>query len=357
MNDDGALRRGAARVLEEREAAGLCGLVGGLDHVVINTEPVNFEATVGEMLAFTGYGVAEAFEDGERRVCVLSLPGSADILVTARKGGVNPFAAANAGPKTAAMPNARLETFVFASPDAPRLALLQRGRGVAFLSNRVLDRPGCRFIQTAPSAFTGNSIGYVQWKSGARRSYATSGAKDTPLDLVKPNKAYLAGIGRLDHVATRVRAEERDAAILEFMGLTNYDFAFAVYVESLNSITSVARLSPGDYAQVFTSGIAPFRNLEESGPTEKFIYNYNTRAHHLAFETRGIEDAVAGLARDGLDFLSDLIGSREEGLKQIFSTMSPTTFLVNEYITRYDGFDGFFTKGNVTLLTKSTEKQ
>jgi hypothetical protein len=357
QNDDAALLRGVTQVIEERKAAGLDGLVGGLEFVVINTEPANFMKTVAEFLAFTGHDIVEAFEDEACKVCVLSRPGSADVLVSARLRGGNPFAAANAGPKTGSMPDARLETFVFSSPDLPRLALIQRGRGVAFLSPTVLDRPACRFIQTAPSAFTGNSVGFVQWKAGARRSYATSRAKSLSLNLVKPNKAYLAGIGKLDHAATRVRAEERDAAILEFMGLTNYSFDFAVYVESLNSITSVARLSADDYAQVFTSGIAPFKNLEESGPTEKFIYNYNTRAHHLAFETQNIEDAVVGLKADGLGFISDLVGSREEGLKQIFSQMSPTTFLINEYIKRYDGFDGFFTKSNVTLLTKATENQ
>jgi hypothetical protein len=356
-NDDAALLRGVERVLEERRAVGLGGLVGGLECVVINTEAANFARTVAEFLAFTGHDLAEAFEDGRRRVCVLSRPGSADILVGARLRGDNPFAALNAAPKTASLPNARLETFVFSSPDLSRLARLQRARGVAFLSPEVLDHPSGRFLQTAPSALTGNSIGYVQWAPGARRAYAGPGAKALDLGLVKPDRPYLAGIGRLDHVATRVRAEERDAAILEFMGLTNYHFDFAVYVESLNSITSVARLSADDYAQVFTSGIAPFTNLAESGPTEKFIHNYNTRAHHLAFETSNIEDAVAGLAADGLGFISELVGSREEGLKQIFSQMSPTTFLVNEYIKRFDGFDGFFTKGNVTLLTKATENQ
>jgi hypothetical protein len=36
---------------------------------------------------------------------------------------------------------------------------------------------------------------------------------------------------------------------------------------------------------------------------------------------------------------------------------SPHTLLVNEYIHRYEGFDGFFTRGNVEMLTKATERQ
>jgi hypothetical protein len=56
-------------------------------------------------------------------------------------------------------------------------------------------------------------------------------------------------------------------------------------------------------------------------------------------------------------FLLDLVGSPDEGLKQTFTKGSPNTFLVNEYIHRYGDFDGFFTKSNVTDLTKATDAQ
>ena len=58
-----------------------------------------------------------------------------------------------------------------------------------------------------------------------------------------------------------------------------------------------------------------------------------------------------------MDFLIELIGSPKEGLKQTFSYPSKSTFLVNEYIYRYNGFDGFFTKENVADLTGATSKQ
>ena len=70
-----------------------------------------------------------------------------------------------------------------------------------------------------------------------------------------------------------------------------------------------------------------------------------------------IEDTFASIKDDGMDFLIELVGSREEGLKQTFTVASPHTLLVNEFIHRYDDFDGFFTKSNVTLLTAATEKQ
>jgi len=58
-----------------------------------------------------------------------------------------------------------------------------------------------------------------------------------------------------------------------------------------------------------------------------------------------------------MKFLLELIGSKEEGLKQTFSAQSMNTLLVNEYIHRYGDFKGFFTKSNVTLLTEATDLQ
>ena len=140
------------------------------------------------------------------------------------------------------------------------------------------------------------------------------------------------------------------------MKLTNYNFDFAIYVKPHNSITSVARLSPKDFAMVFTSGISPYISDEISGPTEKFIHNYGSRVHHIAFQTEAIEDTYNSLVRDEMKFLIELVGSPEEGLKQTFTEPSGNTLLVNEYIHRYGDFDGFFSKSNVTLLTAGYRK-
>jgi 4-hydroxyphenylpyruvate dioxygenase-like putative hemolysin len=108
---------------------------------------------------------------------------------------------------------------------------------------------------------------------------------------------------------------------------------------------------------VFTSGITRFRNNADSGPTEKFIQNYGTRVHHMAFRTIDIEATVETLKKDGMTFLLDLVGSENEGLRQIFSEPSQNTLIVNEYIQRYGDFDGFFTRSNVERLTRATERQ
>ena len=332
---DDYLRREVPRVLEERERSGLAGLVGGLECVIINTEPEHMKSATGELLLYTGLTPMEAFEDGMHRTCVLRTEGSADFLVRARLGGENPFAPFNSHPKAVHLPNTRLETFVFDVKDINRYVEIQKARGVKFLTDDIVLGDHYAFIQTAPSRHTGNSTGVIQW-TGERGNYATSGCRGLGWNLTKPGLPHLGNIGRLDHTATRIEAGDRDAAIVEFMELTNYDF---------------------DFAMVFTSGIHGFTGDDSAGPTERFIHNYGTRVHHMAFQTERIDQAYEALVADGEGFLIELVGSEEEGLKQTFSEPSQHTLLVNEYIHRYGGFDGFFTRSNVTLLTGATGKQ
>jgi len=354
-NNDRVLLARVERTLATRKQYGLEGLTGGLEAVIINVEPAQLRATVEEYLRYTGYDFATAFEDDDAVTCVLALPGAADILLRTRKRGGNPFRSFNRGPKTVSQQDARLETLVFKAHDLEKYLSGQQQRGQLFLNPSPLVTANYAFIQSRPSRFTGNSVGLVEWRGG--RDWSTPRCRPLDWSFAKPNLPHLKNIGFLDHAATRVRAEERDDAIIEFMGLTDYNFVFAVYVESLNSITNVARLCAGDYAQVFTSGIEPFSTPETSGPTEMFIHNFGLRVHHLAFATAEIDATYAALIADGMEFLVELVGSREEGLQQTFTKPSPRTYLVNEYIQRYDGFEGFFTKSNVRVLTASTGKQ
>lgn len=64
-----------------------------------------------------------------------------------------------------------------------------------------------------------------------------------------------------------------------------------------------------------------------------------------------IEHAVDRIATQGRDFLLDIIGSRDQGLKQIFSSASEHSSLIIEYVQRFDDFQGLFTKENVAALT------
>lgn len=343
-------------MLEERKKAGLEGLVGGLECVIINTEPSRQKKTVTELLRYTGLEFSYVFEDEDFKTCVLKTKGSADFLIRSRLHIANPFAKFNRFSKSKTLPHTRLETFVFGTSDLEKYVSIQKSRGIKFLSDDIIKTTNYFFIQTKPSLLTGNSIGFIQWRR-EKGNYPDSRSKTLHWDFDKPNRYYLENIGFLDHAATRVEAEDRDSAIIEFMELTNYNFDFAIYVNPLNSITNVARVSKKDFAMVFTSGITPFVNDKVSGPTEKFMHHYGPRVHHLAFRTQHIEGTFAAVKKDGMGFLIELLGSPSEGLKQTFTLPSKHTFLVTEYIHRYGDFDGFFTKSNVTLLTAATEKQ
>lgn len=355
-DNDRQLHEAAQDLIKKRTDNGLEGLVKGLDHIIINTEPDNQESAAQELLDYTGLNCTEAFETKNTIVYVLKTRDSADFLVTSRKDNDNPFRDYNLHPKSAHLPNTRLETLVFETPDLEKYVAIQKNLGVTFMTDDIIETENRLFIQSKPSAYTGNSTGFIQWLSG-KDSYQTS--RDKPLDKMprKPQMKYLEKIKYLDHIATRVRAENRDKAILEFMNLTNYNFEFAIHLEKLNSITSVTRRSKNDFALVFTSGIAADTSEESMGPTEKFIRNYGTRAHHMAFHTEDIEDTFNHLKINGLEFISELVGSPADGLKQAFSAASPSTLLVNEYIHRFGDFDGFFTRSNTEALTKATEKQ
>jgi 4-hydroxyphenylpyruvate dioxygenase-like putative hemolysin len=355
-NSDKYLKEKVLEVKDRRKSLGLEGLVKGLNCIIINTEPSRQQDAVKELLRYTGFKFHSAFENPQTRTCVLKRRNSADILLTSRKGENNPFIPFNMFPKSQQLPNTRLETFVFETDDIEKYVAIQKSAGIEFLTNEIIKTDNFSFIQTKPSRYTSNSIGFIQW-NGDRGNYFDETSRELPWQFPKPEKDYLKNVGKLDHTASRVRARDRDAAIIEFMCLTNYDFDFAIYVKLFNSITSVARLTKKDFAMVFTSGISPYISNEQSGPTEKFIHNYGTRVHHMAFKTEKIEDTFAAIKDDGMNFLIELVGSREEGLKQTFTVASPRTLLVNEYIHRYGDFDGFFTRSNVTLLTEATDKQ
>lgn len=354
-NDDTVLRGRVEQAYALRRDAGLMGLVGGLDTVVISVEADRLESAVAEFLSVTGYEYAGhfVFPDGEG--CLLTLAGSSDFLLRTRTASAWAFATEPLGPKSLHLPRSRVESMVFACRDLERYADVQTRRGVRFMTKAPVRSDGGLFIQTAVSPYSALSYGFVQRDADAK-SRALEPCRPGDLRFAKPDAPHLRSIGVFDHASVRVRARDRDDAIVEFLELTNYEFSMAVYVDNLNSITNVARLPGEPYAMVITSGLGDVDGGQE-GPTEKFIRNYGRRIHHLAFRTGSIEQVFAGLKAQGMDFLLELVGSPEEGLKQTFSRPSANTLIVNEYIHRYEGFDGFFTKSNVTLLTEATARQ
>lgn len=96
-------------------------------------------------------------------------------------------------------------------------------------------------------------------------------------------------------------------------------------------------------AKVFTANNTPYfvNHLEQlPSPTETFVRNYRPRLHHIALavpdgERHGEENiqyVVNQIAAQGRGFLLDVIGSKEQGLKQIFSSASEHSSLIIEYV-------------------------
>jgi hypothetical protein len=171
----------------------------------------------------------------------------------------------------------------------------------------------------------------------------------------------------IDHLATRIYSQNREVAILEWLSLSSYYYWGSYDIRDQNSSTNVTKsvhynnecLSP---AKVFTANNTPYfvNHLEKlPSPTETFVRNYGPRLHHIALaiadgEYQGmenIEHVVRQITAVGTDFLLDVIGSREDGLKQIFSSASEHSSLIIEYVQRFGDFSGFFTRHNVAELT------
>jgi hypothetical protein len=171
----------------------------------------------------------------------------------------------------------------------------------------------------------------------------------------------------IDHLATRIYSQNREAAILEYLTLTSYYYWGSYDISDQNSSTNVTKSvhfaneleSP---AKVFTAANHPYfvnHLLQLPSPTEAFVRNYGPRLHHIAVavndghtnDKANIDYVVEALRDCGQNFLLDVIGSEEEGLKQIFSSASEYSSLIIEYVQRFGDFQGFFTKGNVARLT------
>lgn len=357
QNSDEFLQRETQLIRQTRQDMGLDGLVGGLQAIIINTELDKHSSATQELLSTTGFHLDQHFDESEFHTNILKVENSPEIIIRCRKdNGNNPFSAFNMAPKARHLPNTRLETFIFTTNNIDEYFSIQKKRGINFMTGDIQVYDNFRFIQTIPSPYIGCSFGFIEW-TGETGNYQGNLPDTKILDIKKPETDFLTNIKHLDHTATRVRARDRDAAIIEFMELTNYNFDFAIYVDHLNSITSVTRLSADDFAMVFTSGITSFIDSENQGPTEKYTTNYGTRTHHMAFHTDEIDATYNKLKKDGMEFLVELLGSPDEGLKQTFTQQSPNTLLVNEYIHRFGDFDGFFTRSNVTGLTKATDRQ
>jgi hypothetical protein len=369
------------KLLEDRDRIGLTDMIRQIDALMITVEPGCSIAYIKELSLMTPYHYLVTLESETHWTHILRIDmRSPDILVReVRDPNVSGiFRSLNeVYPIGAHKPNSRYMGEIFRVTNLHEVVELQRAREIRFFNQdqiRKLELPG-NLALVKPSPYTHNVVGYWERPESELRIYALGNS----IIHNEVNKAYVeakniqakVGLDQLilpvDHLATRVYSQNREAAILEYLTLSSYYYWGSYNIEDQNSSTNVTKsihyphesYSP---AKVFTAANHPYFVNHIVGlpsPTENFVRNYGPRLHHIALsvadgETKGMENidyVVETIRAQGKDFLLDVIGSKEEGLKQIFSSASEHSSLIVEYVQRYGDFQGFFTKDNVASLT------
>jgi hypothetical protein len=371
------------RLLKERDQLGLTSMIHEIDALMISVDPEHSTKYIAELALMTPYHYLVTLETEQHLSHVLRIDlNSPDILLREVKDpnlrGI--FRSLNeVYPIGAKKPNSRYMGEIIRVDDLHGVVKIQQQRGFRFFNQdevRKLELPGNLAI-SKPSPYTHNIVAYLEREPDELRVYALG------VSVIKPDvqAAYLEAkalqnkIGvadlllPLDHLATRVYSQNREVAILEYLSLTSYYFWGAYNIKDQNSSTNVTKSAHAipeskSPAKVFTANNTPYfiNHLEKlPSPTETFVRNYGPRLHHMAISVKdgeykgkeNIDFVVDAIAENGKGFLLDVIGSKEQGLKQIFSNASEHSSLIIEYVQRYGSFDGFFTRENVAKLTEA----
>lgn len=371
------------RLLEERDRTGLTSMIHEIDALMITVDPGHSVQYIAELALMTPYHYLVTLESEKHWTHVLRIDlDSPDILLREVKDpnlrGI--FRSLNeVYPVGAKKPNSRYMGEILRVDNLHDVVRLQNEREFRFFSQdelRKLEFPG-NLAVSKPSPYTHNIIGYLERKPDELRVYSLGVSGINP-DVQAAYQAAKELQTRLrvddllmpiDHLATRVYSQNREVAILEYLSWSSYYFWGAYNIKDQNSSTNVTKsvhevAESRSPAKVFTANNTPYfvNHLEKlPSPTETFVRNYGPRLHHMAIavkdgERDGIEHidfVVNAIAEQGKGFLLDVIGSKEQGLKQIFSNASEHSSLIIEYVQRYGDFDGFFTKENVAALTEA----
>ena len=371
------------RLLEERDRTGLTDMIHELEAIMLTVDPGRSIPYIAELCLMTPYHYLVTLESDKHWTHILRIDmNSPDILLREVKEdstrGI--FRSLNeVYPIGNVKPNSRYMGEIFRVNDLQSVTRLQTEREFRFFNKeeiQKLELPENLSI-VKPSPYTHNIVGYMERKQDDIRVYALG----TSNIVSEVQEAYLASkelqktievedlIQPIDHMATRIYCQNREVAILEWLSLTSYYYWGSYDIKDQNSSTNVTKsvhYSEGvqSPAKVFTANNTPYfvNHLENlPSPTETFVRNYGPRLHHIALAVvdgdrqniENIEYVVKQIRNAGRDFLLDVIGSRDEGLKQIFSSASEHSSLIIEYVQRFNNFEGFFTKDNVAELTRA----
>ncbi|PKM37385.1 MAG: hypothetical protein CVV06_06135 [Gammaproteobacteria bacterium HGW-Gammaproteobacteria-10] len=368
-------------LLTERDRVGLTDMIGQIDALMITVDPGHSIRYVGELCLMTPYHYLVTLESESHWTHILRIDmNSPDLLIREVKdpSTMGIFRSLNeVYPIGASKPNSRYMGEILRVENMSEVTRLQQEREFRFFSQdeiRRLELPGNLAI-SKPSPYSHNIVAYMERPENQIRVYSLglSRIRDDVQTAYRQAKELQEELGidkllnPIDHLATRIYSQNRETAILEWLSLSSYFYWGSYDIKDQNSSTNVTKSvhfadeinSP---AKVFTANNTPYfvNHLEKlPSPTETFVRNYGPRLHHLAIgvndgEYKGMENidyVVSEISRQGKKFLLDVIGSREEGIKQIFSSASEHSSLIIEYVQRFGDFDGFFTKQNVAELT------
>jgi hypothetical protein len=371
------------RLLEERDGMGLTQKIREIDALMLTVEPGHSIPYIAELALMTPYHYLVTLESESHWTHILRIDlNSPDLLVREVRDpsirGI--FRSLNeVYPIGAKRPNCRYIGEILRVTDLHGVVALQQEREFRFFSQddiRKLELPG-NLAVSKPSPYTHNIVAYLERRPEELRVYALgiSTIRSDVQEVYEAAKALQAKLGiddlvlPIDHLATRVYSQNREVAILEYLSWSSYYYWGSYDIKDQNSSTNVTKSvhypeeskSP---AKVFTANNTPYfvNHLERlPSPTETFVRNYGPRLHHIAVtvkdgERDGLENidyVVQAIRSCGREFLLDVIGSREKGLKQIFSSASPHSSLIVEYVQRYGDFQGFFARDNVAALTQA----
>lgn len=369
------------RLLEERDRVGLTEMIRDIEAVMLTVDPGQSIEYIGEICLMTPYHYLVTLESEAHWTHILRIDmNSPDLLIREVKdaGTRGIFRSLNeVYPIGARKPNSRYIGEVLGVSNLHEVVSLQKEREFSFFSQdeiRRMEMPG-NIAVSKPSPYTHNIVSYLERPSDDARVYAlgmSSIRNDAQTAYLEAkDKQARSGLDKLllpvDHLATRVYSQNREVAILEWLSWSSYYYWGSYDIADQNSSTNVTKSvhaapeskSP---AKVFTANNTPYfvNHLERlPSPTETFVRNYGPRLHHIAFDVKdgstggqeNIEYVVDYIRQQGKGFLLDVIGSKEDGLKQIFSSASEHSSLIIEYVQRFGEFEGFFTKQNVADLT------
>ncbi|WP_455199394.1 hypothetical protein [Kaarinaea lacus] len=369
------------RLLEERDRVGLTESIGGIDAIMMTVDPGQSVDYIAELAIMTPYHYLVTLESESHWTHVLRINmNTPDILLREVKDpnmrGI--FRSLNeVYPIGAIKPNCRYMGEIFRVDKLHETVELQSEREFRFFNQdevRKLELPG-NIAFSKPSPYTHNIIGYLERLQDQVRIYSLgiSKIRDDVQSVYQAAKEIQAELGidkliqPIDHLATRIYSQNREVAILEYLSLSSYYYWGSYDIVDQNSSTNVTKSTHSEDesfspAKVFTANNTPYfvNHLEKlPSPTENFVRNYGPRLHHIAFsvqdgmqgEVANIDYVVDAIRQNGKKFLLEVIGSPEEGLKQIFSSASEHSSLIIEYVQRFGDFSGFFTKQNVAGLT------